>query len=61
MPSNGTSRLVIEVPVELKKSFKMYCTMNEIAMKEVVQRLIENYLKENLWSGNEGVTIKRNE
>lgn len=40
----GKSKLIVDIPSELKKDFKLYCTINDVPMTEIVSELIESFL-----------------
>jgi hypothetical protein len=45
MEKKNDTQLLIEIPEELKKDFKIKCAENEVSMKVVLTRLINNYIK----------------
>lgn len=51
MASDGRTRLVVELPTDLKKDFKLCCTLNDVPMSWVLEKLIRNYLTEQEWEG----------
>jgi hypothetical protein len=37
-------KLTVDIPADLKLSFKVFCTKNRISMTEVVEELIRGYM-----------------
>lgn len=42
----GKSKLIVDIPTELKKDLKLYCTINDVPMTEIVSGLIESFLNQ---------------
>jgi hypothetical protein len=42
----GKVKLTVDIPLELKQEFKVFCAINQLNMTQVVESLIEMYLKE---------------
>lgn len=41
------TKLIVDVPTDLKKEFKIYCTMNSVPMTEIIEKLIRQFLQKN--------------
>lgn len=50
MATNGRTRLIVEVPNDVKKNFKLYCAVNDIPMTLLLEQLVTNFLKDKNWN-----------
>lgn len=42
--SDKKTKLIVDIPTDLKKDFKVYCTLNEVPMTEIIESLIQQFL-----------------
>jgi hypothetical protein len=44
---DGKTKLIVDIPVTLKTQFKVHCATNGVAMTELIESLIRDYLNQN--------------